>query len=38
MRNIAVLFFLFTDQAPFDPNAKADKFYFNVEVGCMAVK
>ena len=20
------------DQAPFDPNAKADKFYFNVEV------
>ena len=26
------LFFLFPDQAPFDPNAKADKFFINVEV------
>ena len=22
----------FSDQAPFDPNAKADRFYINVEV------
>jgi len=29
-----IFFLSCPDQAPFDPNAKADKFYFNVEVRC----
>ena len=29
---LTLLFFSFPDQAPFDPNAKADKFFINVEV------
>lgn len=29
------IFFFCSDQAPFDANAKADKFYFNVEVRCL---
>ena len=28
----SLFFFPFPDQAPFDPNAKADKFFINVEV------
>ena len=29
---LTLFFFPFPDQAPFDPNAKADKFFINVEV------
>ena len=33
VQNVNHVFLSFSDQAPFDPNAKADKFYINVEVG-----